>query len=235
MIFPNKSIGPTSSIEKKYAYFTTGSRALFVIFFALFSSLSLAQFAALTIKPNGPQKMDIATGITTLSQGGEVIDKQRGISLKASFIEYQDGVYIKAQTAQAEGFFGVLNTPELYLDAAQNTIVATGGVTLSQGGLSLTANSLNLYLSQGITVLSGNVNNQAPSFQAAQLVIKIGAGYALLVSPFTYQDGPLNLSKAEAGSLLQLNQTKEADNSFTYSISTTLDEAVNAELSPYIY
>jgi hypothetical protein len=199
-----------------------------------FVSLSVAQFASLTINPKGEQQIDITTGITTLPQGGEIIDKGRGIKLSAGFIEYQDGIYIKAQNAQAEGFFGVLTTPELNLDASKNVISATGGISLNQGGLSLTADALTLYLDQGITVLSSNVSNRVPSFQTAHLVIKIGAGYALLVSPFTYQDGVLNLSKSTSGSLIQLNQTKEADDSFTYSISTTLDENVNAELSPYV-
>ena len=201
------------------------------IYLVLISSLSLAQFASLTITPNGDSQLDITTGITTLPQGGTIVDKSRGITLTASFIEYKDDTFVKAQTAHAEGFFGLLNTPEFYLDTTQNIITASGGITLGQDGLSLSANNLTLYLANGIAVLSGNVNNQAPSFQAATLVLRIGAGYALLVSPFNYQD---ILSKDEAGSLVQLNQTKEADGSFTYSISATPDEAVQVELSPYI-
>jgi hypothetical protein len=200
----------------------------------IFGSLSLAQFAALTLKPNGEPLMDITTNISTWPQGGTIIDKSRGITLNAGFIEFQNDVYIKAQNVQAEGFFGLLNTPELYLDGATNVITATGGITLSQNGLTLTASQLSLYLTTGVAVLSGNVNNDAPSFQAATLVLKIGAGYGLLVSPFNYQDGPISLSKAEAGNRIQLNQTKEADDSFTYNISATPDQAIWQELSAYI-
>ena len=206
----------------------------FIFSLLLFTSLTFAQFAALNLKPKGESLYNINTDVTTWPQGGEIIDKARGIKLVAEFVEYQEGVYIKAKNAQAEGFFGVLNTPELNLDATTNIITSTGGISLNQGGLNLSADTLRLYLDQSIVVLSGNVSNQAPSFQTAHLVIKIGAGYALLVSPFTYQDGALNLSKSSVGSLIQLNQTKEADESFTYSISTTLDETVNNELSPYV-
>jgi hypothetical protein len=193
--------------------------------------LSWAQFASLTLIPNGEPQLDISTNITTWPQGGTIIDKSRGITLTAGVAEFKDGVYIKAQGTTAEGFFGVLDAPEFYFDMASNVITTSGGIALSQGGLSLSANQLTLHLANGIAVLSGNVNNASPNFQAATLILKLGAGYGLLVSPFNYQDV---LSKDEAGSLIQLNQTQEADKSFTYSISTTPDDSVHAELSPYI-
>lgn len=205
-------------------------RLLLSTLFILTTS-TLAQFASLTIHPNGDSLLDITTNITTLPQGGEIIDKGRGITLKAEQIEYQDGVYIKAQGAVAEGFFGRLSAPNFYLDTTQNIIGANGSVTLSQNGLSLSADNLQLDLSSGIVTLSGNVSNQSPSFQAATLVLKLGAGYALMVAPFNYQD---ILVKEEPGSLAQLNQTREADNSFSYRLSTTLDEAIRVELTPYI-
>lgn len=211
--------------------FKNYSLPLFIYIIFALGSLSLAQFASLTITPNGEPQLDISTGITTLPQGGLIVDKARDITLNATFIEYQDNSYIKAQSAQAEGFFGLLFSPEFYLDRTQNIITASGGITLSKDGLSLNASSLTLYLTNGIAVLSGNVNNQEPKFQAATLVLKMGAGYSLLVSPFNYQD---LISKDEAGSLIQLNQTREADDSFTYNISATPDEAVQAELEPYI-
>jgi hypothetical protein len=211
-----------------------GLKPLVTLLVLMLLNISSAQFASLTLQPNGDPQLDITTNISTWPQGGTIIDKSRGITLSASFVEFQNDVYIKAQGARAEGFFGVLNTPELYLDGATDVITTTGGVTLSQGGLSLTASQMTLYLSTGIAVLSGNVNNQIPTFQASTLVLKIGAGYALLVSPFQYQDGPIRLSKAEAGNYIQLNQTQEADESFTYSISATPEEAVYQELSPYL-
>jgi hypothetical protein len=204
---------------------------LILVLVSVAPSVSVAQFASLTITPKGDSELDITTGITTLPQGGAIVDKSRGITLTASFVEYKDDTFVKAQTARAEGFFGLLHTPEFFLDTAQYLITARGGITLSQDGLSLSADRLTLHLTNGIAVLSGNVNNENPNFQAATLILKMGAGYALLVSPFNYQD---ILSKDEAGSLVQLNQTKETDESFTYSISATPDEAVSAELAPYI-
>ncbi len=198
-------------------------------------TLTLAQgFAALTVNPRGTQEYDLSTGITTLPEGGEIIDTERELTLSATFISYKENEFIEAKGGTSEGFFGLLQAPEVRLEYASNTIVATGGIVLSKDGLSLTADSLTLEIDSGIAILSGNIKNTEPSFEAAAIVLKVGAGYALLTSPFNYVSGFATLEQDTPGSLLQLKQTENEDGTFSYNVSTTVDEVINTELSPYL-
>jgi hypothetical protein len=208
------------------------------IVFIMLSGVTFLGFAqgvaALTVNPIGEQQMDISTGITTLSEGGEVIDNERELKLTATFISYKDKEFIEARGVTSEGPFGLLQAPELRLEVASNTITATGGISLTKDGLALTADSLTLELGSSIAVLSGNVKNTEPAFETAAIVLKQGGGYAILASPFKYQNGPIQFNQDTPGSFLQLKQVKNEDGTFKYSVSTTLDEAISTELTPYL-
>lgn len=206
--------------------------ALFMVF--IFASTFAQEIAALTVNPKGEQQLDLATGITTLPEGGEVIDTERGLKLNATFISYKDGEFIEAKGGISEGPFGLLQAPELRLEVATNTITATGGIALTKDGLALTADHLMLAMDSSIAVLTGNIKNTEPAFEAATIVMKVGAGYALLTSPFSYQSGFAQFEQANPGSLLQLRQIENEDGTFDYKVSTTLDEAISTELSPYL-
>jgi hypothetical protein len=211
------------------------SRVVLVLFTLLILTSTFAQgFAAFTVNPAGPQDIDLSTGITTLSEGGEIIDTEREMKLSATFISYKDGEFIEAKGGTSEGPFGLLEAPELRLEVASNTIIATGGISLTKDGLSLTADSLTLDLGSSIAVLSGNIKNTEPAFEAAAIVMKLGAGYAILASPFNYQSGFAQFNQDKPGSLLQLKQIENEDGTFSYNVSTELDEAINTELSPYL-
>jgi hypothetical protein len=205
-------------------------------FFTLFmvTSTFSQEIAALTVNPKGEQQMDISTGIITLPEGGEVIDTERGLKLSATFISYKDGEFIEAKGCTSEGPFGLLEAPELRLEVATNTITATGGISLTKDGLALTADHMTLAMDSSIAVLTGSIKNTAPAFEAASIVIKMGAGYALLTSPFSYANGIASIRQDNPGSLLQLKQIKNEDGTFDYRVSATLDEAISTELSPYL-
>jgi hypothetical protein len=211
------------------------SRVALTLFTIFIVTSTFAQgIAALTVNPKGEQQLDISTGITTLPEGGEVIDVERGLKLNATFISYKDGEFIEAKGCTSEGPFGLLEAPELRLEVATNTITATGGVSLTKDGLALSADSLTLAMDSSIAVLTGNIKNTEPAFEAETIVMKVGAGYALLTSPFSYQSGFAQVEQANPGSLLQLKQLENEDGTFDYNVSTTLDEAISLELSPYL-
>jgi hypothetical protein len=205
-------------------------------FFILFilSSVFAQGFAAFTVNSAGAQEMDIDTGITTLPEGGQIIDNERELTLNATFISYKDGEFIEAKSGTSEGPFGLLEAAELRLEIATNTITATGGISLTKDGLALTADNLTLELDSNIAVLSGNIKNTEPAFETAAIVIKVGKGYALLASPFNYQSGFAQFKQDKPGSLLQLKQLENEDGTFSYNVSTQVDEAINTELSPYL-
>ncbi len=211
------------------------SRVTLTLFSLFILTSALAQgFAALTVNPKGEQQFDLNTGITTLPEGGEIVDAERGLTLSATFITYKENEFIEAEGGISEGFFGLLQAPELRLEYASNTISATGGISLSKDGLALTADSLTLDMASGVAVLVGNIKNTEPAFEAAAIVIKVGEGYALLASPFNYVSGFATINQDKPGSFLQLKQTENEDGTFSYNVSTTLDEAINTELSPYL-
>jgi hypothetical protein len=50
---------------------------------ALFLSLALAaRFAAFSVEPAGPQRVNLDTGVTTLPQGGVLVDNENGLRLR---------------------------------------------------------------------------------------------------------------------------------------------------------
>jgi hypothetical protein len=207
----------------------------FFILASTFAPPAVTQgFAAFTVNSAGPQDMDLSTGIITLPEGGEIIDTEREMKLSATFISYKDGEFIEAKGGTSEGPFGLLEAPELRLEVASNTIIATGGISLSKDGLALSADNLTLDLGPSIAVLSGNIKNTEPAFEAAAIVMKLGAGYALLASPFNYTNSLASIQQDAPGSLLQLKQIENEDGTFSYNVSAKLDEAINTELSPYL-
>ena len=86
-------------------------------------------FAALPIRPAGPEELDLETGVTTLPEGGEIVYRQEGVTLRGSFIRYLEGDFIEVQTAVVEGEFGLLTAPQLCFDVAAQTLQAEDGAT----------------------------------------------------------------------------------------------------------
>ncbi|MGL4609724.1 MAG: hypothetical protein ACRCYY_08570 [Trueperaceae bacterium] len=204
-------------------------------FLLLCFSTSLAQnIAALTVNPAGNSELDIDTGITTLAEGGEIIDTERELTLNAKFIRYKDGEFIEASGGTSEGTFGLLEAAELRLEAATNIITATGGISLTKDGLSLSADTLTLDLNTSIAVLAGNVKSTKPAFETSAIVVKQGGGYALLTSPYRYEDSITEVIQENPGNQLQLQQIENEDGTFDYNFSTKLEEAIAAELTPYL-
>jgi hypothetical protein len=210
------------------------SRVFLLLTFFIVPFVSAQNIAAFTVNAAGAQELNIDTGVTTLPDGGEIIDTERELKLNATFISYKDGEFIEAQGGTSEGPFGLLEAPELRFEVATNTITAAGGISLTKDGLSLVADALTLELDTDIAVLSGNIQSTDPAFEAAAIVIKLGSGYALLASPFNYVNGVASITQESPGSLLQLKQLKNEDGTFGYNVSAKLDEAINTELSPYL-
>ena len=210
-------------------------RALLVSALLVLPPLAYADsFAALTVTPRGEQSFDIATGVTTLPQGGEIVDAARGIRVTSDFIRYQDGVYLETAAAQAEGRFGTLQADRLYLDLASNELRAQGSLQLESEGMSLRADELLFDLNDEVVRLSGWVKSSAPAFESAALIMELDSSRALLVAPYRYENGALTLSQGKAGVLLQLTREALPEGGFRYTPSTTVHAEVLASLSPYL-
>ncbi len=202
----------------------------------LFSGTAFAgDFAALSVQPYGDQVIDIATSITTLPDGGEVIDRDSGVSLTGAFVRYQEGVFVEASGAEVTGDFGTIAAPEIYLDIDEGVLRASAGVLLLAKDISVNTDALTLYLDAGMAVASGNVVGQKPPLESATLLIDITQETALLLGPYVYQDGPITLRGNAATEQLLLSWTAAASGeSVRFEASTVISEDLNKRFSPFL-
>ncbi len=164
------------------------------VFLLLLPALA-APFAAFTVEPAGDQVVDLATGVTTLPDGGRLVDAERGLSLEAAYIEYKEGVFVRAKGARLFKEKLRFEAGRLEYDVARETVVLGEGVRFSSPHLSgLEAPRGVLYLKDGVAVLEGGVKSESPAFQAERMVADTREGLVLLLGAFSYQDPALGIT-----------------------------------------
>ena len=202
-------------------------------FLTLLTPPALAQttpFAALQITPYGDQTVDLATGVTTLSQGGEIVDAENGVTLSGSLVTYKEGDYVEVTDGEVTGDFGSLAAPTVRLDTGEQTLNAIGGVTFEGEGLVLRSDTLTLHLADEVAVAAGGLTSETPALQAAALLVDLQQNAALVVGPYRYENGPLTL-QSETKDFLSLTWGADETN---FEASTTVDSALQARLEPYL-
>ncbi len=211
-------------------------RRLFILIYVLTFATVTAHaqsFANFTVIPTGDQIYDLATSTTDLPQGGSIIDQTNKLNLSANTMKYQEGVFINATGAYLEGEFGSLTTPNLRFDLA-NQLLSTDTLELSYRNLVVTATTMSLYTRPSIARLEGNVISTNPSFEASGLVINLKTGFAFLLSPFEYQNGPLALRQETPGRNLQLSPVAQGDGTIVYQATSVIDPALLESFGPYL-
>lgn len=178
--------------------------------------------AELSVTAFGAQRLDLSTGMTVLSDGGEVIDQASGTRLTASWIAYAEGQALEAMEAQLEGEFGELWALELNIDLALGRVEAHGGVELRRSGLIVGAEAMGFDPDEGLAWLQGEVAASLPTAAAAEAWIDVVDGRILLLGPYVYDDGAFVLRGGE-GSMLQLDPI-ELLGEASFDASTEVDE-----------
>lgn len=209
---------------------------LFILFCLLAFGILVSHaqsFANFTVIPTGDQIYDLATSTTDLPQGGSIIDQTNKLTLSANTMKYQEGVFINATGAYLEGEFGSLTSPYLRFDLA-NQLLSTDTLELSYKNLIVTATTMSLYTRPSIAKLEGNVLSNNPSFEASGLIINLKTGFAFLLSPFEYQNGPLALRQETPGRNLQLSPVEQADGTVVYQATSVIDPALLESFGPYL-
>lgn len=168
------------------------------------AAAAAAPFAALTVTANGPQSYDITTGVTTLPDGGTVVDQDTGVTLSAATLRYQVGLTIDAESATVTGDFGTLTAPVIHIDVPAGTLTATGTLRLTRDGLAVSADGLRYDASRQIVDFTGPVTGTAPAFVADRLLLDTRSGDVLLLGHYRFSSGPLTLMAPEAGGRLEL-------------------------------
>lgn len=190
-------------------------------------------FAALTVIAYGEQHFDLATGITTLPQGGELVDREAGVALTGAFVRYQEEVFIDVEDAALVTPQGEIRAQAVHLDLAAGQLRAHGGVNFVSEALALRADAVTIDLATHLIIAEGNVAGDAPSFEAATLVLELAQQQAYLASPYRYRDGPLTLRAEGAGEWLVL-RWEEAEGAFAFEASTELTVEESEHLNRHL-
>ena len=157
--------------------------------------LLAAEFAAISIEPYGDSVYDLASGVTTLPQGGVIHDNENNLSIDASFIEYKEGEYIKAKKAKMVAEEARFAAAELEYLPVENKARLSGGVSLETSAIKdLKAQKGWIFLQDGVVVLAGEVSADEPELSAALLVADYRQGEVLLIPPYKYKDAELGVT-----------------------------------------
>ncbi|WP_457637385.1 hypothetical protein [Oceanithermus sp.] len=157
--------------------------------------LLAAQFAAISIEPYGDSVYDLASGVTTLPQGGVIHDNENNLSIDASFIEYKEGEYIKAKKAKMETEKARFAAEELNYLPSNDEVKLSGGVSLDTTDIkNLKAKSAWIFLKENVAVATGGVTASKPELSAALLVADYRQGEVLLIAPYKYKDAKLGIT-----------------------------------------
>lgn len=186
-------------------------------------------FAALTVRPSGPEELDLTTGVTTLPQGGEISYREEGVTLVGSFIRYLEGDFIEVETAVVRGDFGTLTSPSLRFEFASQRLRAAQGATFVGEALGLGADTIEIDLKGDVAVLSGGVTSTTPELSGEEVLVDLSGRQALLVGPYRYQDGLFAL-RGDAGKLLALTW----DAAGALSAETQVPAAVRLRFAPFL-
>jgi len=177
--------------------------------------------AELSVTAFGRQRLDLASGRTLLEDGGELVDRRTGVRLVAAWIAYAEGVDVAARGATLDGALGRVDAAEVRVDLAAGRLVASGDVVWSRDGLEVRGDELRYDAEAGVAWLSGDVVAAAPDAAAAEVWVELASGRVLLVGPYRYAEGPLQLTGG-AGSALQLDVA-------TTSVGATYDARTDVE------
>lgn len=190
-------------------------------------------FAGLSVIAYGEQLLDVATGVTTLPDGGEVIDRDSGVALVGAVIRYREGSFIEAEEAAIETPSGRLQAEKVRIDVEAGVLFAEGTASVALEALSASSERLSLDLREEIIVAQGAVTSVAPSFEAAAVVIDMVASRAFLVGPYRYQDDPVSLRGSGDGDLLMVSWSVSNDE-VSFDVATEFEAGVLARIEPYL-
>lgn len=188
-----------------------------------------ATFAGLTITAYGEQEFDLATGLTTLTDGGEIRDRDTGVVLTGRVIRYRDDELVEAEGSEVTGNFGRIGAERVRIDVPASVLTAEGGLGFQRGDTTVTAGGLTYYAETDVLLLTGAVEGSEPAFTASALALDGESGAIVLVGPYRYQDGPFTLTSESSDALLQLTPTEDG-----YAVASQVSEQVLARLRAYL-
>ncbi len=196
----------------------------------LLAAFGLAQsggsFASLVITSAGDEEFDIATGVTTLLEGGEIRDQGSGIVLTAPWISYKVDEYIETRDTTVTGSFGRVTGETVHVDIPSSKLTASGSLQLAGRNLLVSGDTLEYFAEAGVIDLTGNVVATDPVFSASRVLYHTASGTVLLFGPYSFDDGFMRLDASSSDSRLELRRPEEepeSEDAFYFLVSSTPD------------
>jgi hypothetical protein len=196
-------------------------KAFSVMLSSLLVGVVLAQ-AGLVIQPKGDQTVNPSTGITTLPQGGIVLDNAHGIRIEAAYIEHKRDDFVKATNATIITSGQTIKTPSLNYAIPSGRVDITGPLEVSSSDVkALKADKAVAYSSTERVVAVGNVRSSAPVLTANAVVFDTKKRTAFLYGNYRFEskDGKTKLSQTGAESALLVSFPKSGNPSATTKIA----------------
>lgn len=187
-------------------------------------------FAALTVTPHGAQRYDISTGVTTLPDGGTVVDQDTGVRLDAAHLSYLEGVRIDARGVSVSGAFGTLTADSVHIDVKRGVLTASGHLALTRQGLRVSAAKLTYDANSKVADFGGPVTGTSPNFTAGRLLLDADSGNVLLLGDYRYDSGPFTLQAPKGGGRLEL-RLHQVDGAPVYDASTQISPQLLARFA----
>lgn len=187
--------------------------------------------ARLTVIPAGEQRFDLVTGVTTLPDGGTIVDQETGLTLEADHVRYREGAYIEARDAVADTEAGRITAPVLRIDVPALTAVATEGVAFSRPGMRVEADAAEYRFDDELVRFEAPVGTD-PVLEARALLLAVDSGDALLLGPYRYQQGLFTLSDEREDAALQLRPVVSEDGTPGYRAANDVDPDLWARVAP---
>jgi hypothetical protein len=196
-------------------------KAFCVMLSSLLVGVAVAQ-AGLVIQPKGDQTVNPSTGVTTLPQGGVVLDNAHGIRIEAAYIEHKRDDFVKATNATIITSGQTIKTPSLNYTIASGRVDITGPLEVSSSDVkALKADKAVAYSSTERVVAVGNVRSSAPVLAANAVVFDAKKRTAFLYGNYRFEskDGKTKLSQTGADSALMVSFPKSGNPSATTKIA----------------
>ncbi len=197
-------------------------------------ALAAGPFAALTVTPAGSQQYDVTTGVTTLPEGGSIVDQDTGVALVAQRIVYLAGAYVDAWGVRVDGTFGEVEAEQLHIDLAAGVLTASGGLSLVREALTVTAAELTYHAAGQVAVFRGGVAGSNPLFRSERVLLDVASGDVLLYGEYTFEGGLFALQSPEGGGLLALRMVVKEGGEPAYDAATEPAPELLERFAPYL-
>jgi lipopolysaccharide assembly outer membrane protein LptD (OstA) len=159
-----------------------------ILLIASLFSAALAQ-GGLIIQANGDQETD-ENGVTTMNQGGTVIDNVNGITIKGAYIKVKDGAFLNATnatiiTAQKQS----IAASKIDWNIATDRMALSGPLSVSTEEVkSLSSANAIAFPKAGIIVSPTGVTAASPTIKANSAVIDGKNHEAFLSGKYVFQE-----------------------------------------------